>query len=599
MKKFRLIAAFLLVIAGSFLYARQEISYLLPVHEADSIDSVYSYRMDSLKMADMTRALDSARLTEMNLRLEIEAIRMQTVIQDSLKKLRQRERIDSLRRITRGVPVVIESDTLYYIYARRGGVAPQARAQIVEDAILTLGKQFSVAPDSIYIESTDITTELMYEGKVVASFTDQDALWENTSRDELAERRRALIVNKLHGLQKQYGLMQFLKRIALFVLVIFVQLLVIWATSWLHRRGRQRITHLRQSKLKPVSFHDYELLDTQKQVRMLLVLWKLAWYALILIQLMISIPMLFSIFPQTEDLAYRIFSYIWNPIRTIFSSIIDYIPNLFTIIIIWLSIKYLVRGVYYFAKEIESGKLKINGFYSDWAQPSYQIIRFLLYAFMIAMIYPYLPGSEDGVFRGVSVFVGLIVSLGSTSVIGNIMAGMVITYMRPFKVGDRIKLNETVGNVMEKTPFVTRIKTPKNEIVTIPNSFILSSHTINYSSSARKYGLILHTEVSIGYEVPWQQAHELLLEAASRTPGVETEPAPFVLETSLQDFYPVYQVNVYVKDADKSALIYSELYKNIQDVCNESGVEILSPHYYAGRDGNEVTIPKKYRKEKE
>ena len=430
---------------------------------------------------------------------------------------------------------------------------------------------------------------------MIASITDQDALWENTTRNELANRRRAIIVDTLHELQKEYGLMQVVKRVLLFLLVLAIQGILIWFTSWLYRRAKLAIGRFKQSKLKPVSFHSYEILDTNKQVRLLLLLGKLIFYVIILIQLIVSIPILFSIFPQTEDLAYKIFSYIWNPVKDIFMGVANYMPKLFTIIVIWLAIRYLVKGVGYFAGEIESEKLKINGFYPDLAQPSFQIIRFLLYAFMIAMIYPYLPGAGGGVFQGVSVFVGLIVSLGSTSVIGNIMAGLVITYMRPFKIGDRIKLNDTVGNVIEKTPFVTRIKTPKNEIVTIPNSFILSSHTVNYSASARDYGLIIHSEVSFGFEEHWEKVHNLLIEAALATPGVLAEPKPFVHEISLQDFYPMYQINAYIDDADKQAQIYSDLHKNIQDLAAKADIELLSPHYYASRDGSERTIPKEYK----
>ena len=307
---------------------------------------------------------------------------------------------------------------------------------------------------------------------------------------------------------------------------------------------------------------------------------------------MITVPLLFAIFPQTKGLAYQIFSYIWNPIKNILVGIVDYIPNLFAILIICFAVKYLVRLVHYLSREVEAGRLKFGGFYPDWAMPTYHIIRFLLYAFMIAMIYPYLPGAKNGVFQGISVFVGLIISLGSSTVIGNVIAGLVITYMRPFKLGDRIQLNDTTGNVIEKTPLVTRIKTPKNEVVTIPNSFIMSSHTVNYSASAREYGLIIHSEVTIGYDVPWRQVHQLLIEAALNTPGVIDDPRPFVLETSLSDWYPVYQINAYIREADKLAQIYSDLHQNIQDRFNEAGIEIMSPHYMAMRDGNESTIPK-------
>jgi small-conductance mechanosensitive channel len=553
---------------------------------------------DSAKILEMRHALEEARINEINLRMEMETLRTATLVTDSLKKAQSKQRIDSLRSVTLATPVVVEGDTLYYIYAKRGGVSPKTRAGSVANMILSLGKQFSLEPDSVYIESTDITTELMYEDKVIASFTDIDGLWENTTRDELANERRLIIVNKLYELQKEYGLMQLLKRIFFFIFIIALQGVLIWGTSWLYRRGKTRIAQLKDSKLKTISIRDYELFDTQKQVRMLTFFANLARYVCIFIQLMITVPILFSIFPQTENLAYKIFSYIWNPVKKIALDVIDYIPNLFTIIVIWLAIRYLVKGLAYLANEIQSERLKIAGFYPDWAHPSYQIVRFLLYAFMIAMIYPYLPGSDDGIFQGVSVFVGLIISLGSSSVIGNVMAGLVITYMRPFKIGDRIKLNDTVGNVVEKTPFVTRIKTPKNEIVTIPNSFIMSSHTVNYSASARNYGLIIHSEVSFGFEIHWQTVHELLINAALRTPGVSQEPKPFVLETSLHDFYIIYQINAYIKDADKLAQIYSDLHQHIQDMAGEAGIELLSPHYYAGRDGSEITIPKEYQKEK-
>lgn len=164
--------------------------------------------------------------------------------------------------------------------------------------------------------------------------------------------------------------------------------------------------------------------------------------------------------------------------------------------------------------------------------------------------------------------------------------------MRPFKIGDQIKLNDTTGNVIEKTPLVTRIRTPKNEVVTIPNSFMMSSHTVNYSASAREYGLIIHSEVTIGYDAPWRLVHELLIDAALNTPGVVDSPRPFVLQTSLSDWYPVYQVNAYIKNAQDLQQIYSILHQNIQNRFNEAGVEIMSPHYMAMRDGNETTIPK-------
>ena len=579
----------------------QLVEKVLRAIEGDSLAPVATIKADSdsaVSLSAIKQELEAARLNEANLRMEMEQLRLASYAADSVKHLQQKQRIDSLRKVTPGVPVVVEGDTLFYLYAKRGGHTPQQRAEMDAAAILELGKRFNLRPDSLYMESSDIVTDLMYDNKVIASFIDQDGLWENCTRDRLAAHSRKVIVDKLKEMKDEHGLWQLGKRILYFVLVLVGQYFLFRLTIWLFKKLKVRIQRLKDTKLKPFSIQDYELLDTQKQVNLLIFLSNLLRYIIMFLQLLLTVPLLFSIFPQTKSLAYQLFSYIWIPVKSIFTSVVEYIPNLFTIFVIWYAVKYLVRFVHYLANEVKSERLKIRGFYSDWAEPTFHIIRFLLYAFMIAMIYPYLPGSKSGVFQGISVFVGLIVSLGSSTVIGNIIAGLVITYMRPFKLGDRIQLNETTGNVIEKTPLVTRIRTPKNEVVTIPNSFIMSSHTVNYSASAREYGLIIHSEVSIGYDIPWRQTHQLLIEAALNTPGVIDDPRPFVLETSLSDWYPVYQVNAYIKEADRLADIYSDLHQNIQDKFNEAGIEIMSPHYVATRDGSQSTIPKDDLREK-
>ena len=579
----------------------QLVEKVLRAIEGDSLAPVTTIKADSdsaVSLSAIKQELEAARLNEANLRMEMEQLRLASYAADSVKHLQQKQRIDSLRKVTPGVPVVVEGDTLFYLYAKRGGHTPQQRAEMDAAAILELSKRFNLRPDSLYMESSDIVTDLMYDNKVIASFIDQDGLWENCTRDRLAAHNRKVIVDKLKEMKDEHGLWQLGKRILYFVLVLVGQYFLFRLTIWLFKKLKVRIQRLKDTKLKPFSIQDYELLDTQKQVNLLIFLSNLLRYIIMFLQLLLTVPLLFSIFPQTKSLAYQLFSYIWIPVQSIFTSVVEYIPNLFTIFVIWYAVKYLVRFVHYLANEVKSERLKIRGFYSDWAEPTFHIIRFLLYAFMIAMIYPYLPGSKSGVFQGISVFVGLIVSLGSSTVIGNIIAGLVITYMRPFKLGDRIQLNETTGNVIEKTPLVTRIRTPKNEVVTIPNSFIMSSHTVNYSASAREYGLIIHSEVSIGYDIPWRQTHQLLIEAALNTPGVIDDPRPFVLETSLSDWYPVYQVNAYIKEADRLADIYSDLHQNIQDKFNEAGIEIMSPHYVATRDGSQSTIPKDDLREK-
>ncbi|WP_455498712.1 mechanosensitive ion channel family protein [Coprobacter sp.] len=562
---------------------------ITPFEDTATVRNVYS---DSLLVDSIKRELEGAKSVEMNLRMEIEQLKLVSYASDSLKLARQKMRIDSIRSVTRGYPVVVDEDTLFTVYAKRGGLSPADRAENFALNIERLGKSYKLNPDSVYIEYTDNVADVMYKDKVIASVTDEDALWQDTTRDNLAREYQGIIIQKLREIQKEHSALQLIKRILLFLFVIVLQYFLFRLTTYLYKKLKVRITKLKDTRLKPVKFHDYELFDTEKQVSILIFVSNIFRYILMLLQLLVTVPILFSIFPQTKNLAVKIFSYLWIPVKSILKGIVDYIPNFFTILVIYYAIRYVIKGLKYMAKEVESERLKIAGFYPDWAWPTYHIIRFLLYAFMIAMIYPYLPGSDSGVFQGVSVFIGLIVSLGSSTVIGNIIAGMVITYMRPFKLGDRIKLNDTVGNVIEKSAFVTRIKTPKNEMVTIPNSFIMSGHTTNYSASCRNFGLIIHSEVSIGYDVPWRKVHQLLIDAALNTQGVVPDPKPFVLETSLSDWYPVYQINAYVKDADKVPQIYSDMHQNVQDTFNKAGIEIMSPHYIATRDGNETTIPK-------
>jgi len=253
------------------------------------------------------------------------------------------------------------------------------------------------------------------------------------------------------------------------------------------------------------------------------------------------------------------------------------------------------KGLAALFREVGDGRLTIQGFYPEWASPTFAIVRFILIAIAAVMIFPYLPGSGSEGFRGVGVFVGLLVSLGSASAISNFIAGLVITYMRPFRVGDRVKIADAMGDVIDKDLLVVRLRTIKNVDITFPNALVLGSQIVNFSSIVHSGGnLILHTAVTIGYDAPWQQVHELLMTAAKRTEGIVAEPAPFVLQTSLDDFYVAYELNAYTQRPNEMAALYSRLHAEIQNAFNEGGVEILSPHYAAVRDGSRMAVPDDY-----
>jgi small-conductance mechanosensitive channel len=300
---------------------------------------------------------------------------------------------------------------------------------------------------------------------------------------------------------------------------------------------------------------------------------------------------MFSFFPWTEDLVSAFYGYLARPVKFVFFGFINFLPNLIFILVIIFITRYVIRVQKDIVEDIETEKFIIKGFPKDWANTTQKIISLLIWAFALVLIYPHLPGSTSPAFRGVSIFIGALISFGSTTAVANIVAGIVITYMRPYQIGDRVTIQDTTGDVVEKTLLVTRIRTIKNEDVTIPNANIINNHLINYSANVDKKGLLLHTSVTIGYDVPWEKVEKLLIEAALKSLNIEADPVPFVLETSLDDNYVSYQLNAYSKEAKKMALIYSDIHKNILDVFNDAGVEILSPQYIAARDGNLTTVP--------
>jgi len=373
-----------------------------------------------------------------------------------------------------------------------------------------------------------------------------------------------------------------MEKLGLAAVIIVGQALLIWLVWLIFKKISTKIQIDSGHKFKALSIRNLKILSAKQIIKVILFLLRIAKYLITFFQLFITVPILFSLFPATKDLGSTIFSYILDPLKRISLGIAGYIPNLITIVIILLITRYVLRGLKFFAKQIANGRMVIPGFYADWAWPTFNILRVLLYAFTIALIYPYLPGSESRVFQGVSVFVGVIFSLGSSSAVSNLVAGLVITYMRPFKIGDRIKIRDIVGYVTEKSPFVVRLRNTKNENITFPNLTVLNSEVINYNTSGEENGLILHAKVTMGYDVPWRTVHEILLKAAAKTTHIEEHPEPYVLQSSLDDFYATYEINVFTKEIDRVTIIYSLLYQNIQDEFSDAGISMYAPHYYSG-----------------
>lgn len=314
--------------------------------------------------------------------------------------------------------------------------------------------------------------------------------------------------------------------------------------------------------------------------------------------LYLSFTLVFEQFTFTAAWSQVLWGYIVAPMREMYGQAVGYLPNFFTIVFLLVAVRYILKLVRFIFYETEQGAIDLPGFHPEWAEPTYQIVRFLIFVFTAVVIFPYLPGSQSPFFQGISVFVGVLFSFGSSSAISNIVSGTVLTYMRPFKRGDVVRIGDTTGEVIDKGMLVTRVRTPKNVDVTIPNSAVLNGQIVNYSSLAAGPGLILNTTVTIGYNVPWKIVHTLLTDAAKRCEGILAEPEPFVLQTSLNDSHISYELNAYTATPLLMPRHYSDLHRNIQETFAAAGVEIMSPLYAAVRDGGPSTIPPSPKKRK-
>ncbi|MGW8314789.1 MAG: mechanosensitive ion channel family protein [Bacteroidales bacterium] len=486
--------------------------------------------------------------------------------------------------------VLFRGDTLFVIRAMLGPFSPRERVENSERNLATLQKAERIRLDSFRISEIDGYSIVSYMDQAVIHVSDEDAHLAGTTRQELAEKYLTNLRNAFTDLHESRSGIYWVKRIGYTLLTLLGLILIFVVMNRLFRWINKRLSRYEQGiKRKRTSLIRYFLPNQSPNV--FLFLSKVVRVLLIILVLFLYLPLLFSFFPQTENLVNRFYQYIADPVKSVGRGLLNFLPNLFYIFVIIVIARYLIRILNMLSSEIEIERLKIKGFHKDWAQPTANIIKIILYAFTLVFIFPYLPGSNSPAFKGVSIFLGVLFSLGSTSAIANIVAGIVITYMRPFMLGDRVKIGESVGDVLEKNLLVTRIRTIKNEEITIPNATIINAHLWNYSKSASSIGIILHTTVTIGYNVSPKKVIGLLLKAAQNTKDLSREFKPFVLQKSLSDFYVEYELNVYTKQPKKMALLRSDLNNSIQEVFNQSNVEIMSPHYSAYRDGNASTVP--------
>lgn len=562
-----------------YVYALLALCMTVTMNAQTATDSIQTMLIDSLR-----QQLQELKMNELMLQSALDK-HNESERKDSIAQQKTRQRIDSLRRVATGVPLVIEGDTLLSIYASQGGQSPEYRVSRLQDKIKKIGKSLKITTDSIYVFESEHTSDVMCGEVDLIRVSDLDGLWSGMSRQELARQQMAVIAKKIEELHDTYGLTAKLRGLAWAVVLIVIQILLFLLTKHFVRHIRRRVIDGFGGRLKPLVIKGYEFLNIHQAKRILLLLTRVLQVALIVIQLFISLPLLFSIFPETEKFTWNMINYVWNPLQDIALSFIHYFPNLVKVVIIIYIVRWLLKGIRYYTDEIARENIKIEGFYADWAEPSYQIIRIFFIAFSIIVIWPLLPGSESGIFKGVSIFVAALFSLGSTTTIGNLISGLIITYMRPFFVGDFVRIGESEGIVVEKNAFITRLRDIKDNIITVPNNSILSMQTVNYTAAVRhSQGSIVHSDFTFTYKVPRQTIEQYLLEAADRSALLLKDPKPFVLVSTLEDFYTRYEINAYTVETHRLFAVYSELHKNILDVFREHDLEPTSSHFVSVKE---------------
>ncbi|MHC4553036.1 MAG: mechanosensitive ion channel family protein [Planctomycetota bacterium] len=487
------------------------------------------------------------------------------------------------------MPVVLGNRQLFEV-ATVLEVSAARRAEEVSKRVTTLAKSHKVKVDALTIRHDDKlgVSLIVCNGELVNSVWQQEAEKLNIPRKELADRRLDSIKEAIQNYRQNYSGRYVMRGVGFTALTTLVLVILIKLINLVCRKEKafieKRLTGERTGKFAIIwgnlATINRFVINTVKVIAF-------ATLALVYLNLILSF------FPWTAGMAEELFDLVIGPLKKMGLAAINQIPDLCILAVICVITYYALRVIRQLFDYLRDGKIRIRGFYSDWADTTCNLVRLIVIIFATVAAFPYIPGAESPAFKALSLFIGVLFSLGSTSAVANVIAGLILTYMRPFVAGDSVTVSETTGKVVERRMLSTRIRTPKNEMVAIPNSAILGAHIINYSSMATnlKGGLTLHTTITIGYDVPWRQVHELMIQAAKNTEGVLEKPEPFVLQTGLGDYYIAYELNVATDAPDRRPRIYSQLHQNIQDEFAAANVEITSPHYRQVRNINDTTIP--------
>jgi small-conductance mechanosensitive channel len=475
-------------------------------------------------------------------------------------------------------PVVIDGATLFRV---RGVSAfpAESRAETIAARIRQLAADRSVSPDALTVTEIEPGSRIGVGDRLVLVVLSEDAQLEQLDRKTLAGVYVKRIGEAIESYRRERSPKSLGHGALLALAATGVLILVLWLGARLVRLTDGVLERRIKERLGLIEAHSLRIVRAANLWRVLRALRNLLWTAAVLIAVVFYLNYILQLFPWTRWLGKRLLDLLVAPLRAAGEGLLVLIPDLLFLAILVVVTRYALQALRLLFTGVAEGRVSLANFDREWAWPTYRLVRLLVLVFAIVVAYPYIPGSSSDAFKGISVFLGVIFSLGSSSLIGNVIAGYSMTYRRAFRLGDRVRINEHVGDVAIQRLLVTHLHTPKNEEIIIPNSEILGGSVVNYSTLAREGKLILHTTVGIGYETPWRQVEAMLLQAAERTEGLLKEPKPFVMQKALGDFAVTYEINAYCNDAQAMNRLYTKLHQNILDVFNEYGVQIMTPAY--------------------
>ena len=521
---------------------------------------------DSLKVNVLSQELQSLLLLDTR-HIETE--------KDSLYKAQRQEEIKRIYSKANGAPIRLENDT---IYTTLGLYSPLERAEYTEKKLRKLVELPIFRKDSLKIDSNNNLLMITYQGEWVQAVSEEDAIIAHLPQIELAKSLQNDILRAVTQYREEHSMQKRIMRIGELTLLILAIATFFYLLNLLFRKIQQLL--LRHSFFeKGIKIKNYQILNKENMNYILTKVLFLLKLIVFFIVIFVSIPVGLKLFPSTQLWAERLLKLILDPLSQIGTAIVDYLPNLIIIGIIILIGRMVLKLMRYFLYEIERGALKIKGFYKEFAKPTYNILRILFICFIFIVIFPYLPGSGSSAFQGVSIFLGLLIFLGSSSTISNGMAGIFITYMRAFRENDWIKVGDYIGMVIHKDSLVTRLKTINNEEVTVPNSMILSSSTMNFSSMGRTNGLVVTTQVKVRYDARLEEDDATLIAAAQATKGVTDKITPYIYHISLNELNATYEINAVTFEPQNMYIIKSDLIKNIYNAFRERNIELTSIEY--------------------